>query len=158
MEHGYFKWQFIPLIKKRRMQVLWQAVNRTRGALWQIRAESATQGAQAQLVALPLLGSFSLAFRSQLSRKHYPHRRPMQQLWPQAAVGGERCFIQMLQPCLFQLVREGIVPMGCFTLAAGPFTPEGFLIKFPGQSSKKTRNLCQLDGAAVITLLGAPWG
>jgi len=83
-------------------------------------------------------------------RKHHPQRRLPRRLRSQAAAGAERGFIQTLEPSLPQPGREGLVPMGCSTLAPGPFAPGGFLIKFPGWSSKKTRNLCKVDGAVLV--------
>lgn len=122
-------------------------------------AAPAAPGAQAQLVALPLLGSRSLLpgprYGFQLSGKHYLPRRLMQGLRSQPAVGDEGSFIQMLQPSLLRPGREGLVPVGCSTLAPDPFTPGGFLLKFPRRSGKKRRNLCELDGAALAKW---PWG
>lgn len=86
-ENGYFKWQFIPLIKKEGCRCFGRAVDGSGRALRLIRAGSAApvvRGAQAQLVALHLLGSFSLVpgptYGFQLSRKRYPHQHLLQQL------------------------------------------------------------------------------
>lgn len=87
MENGYFKWQFTPLIKKEGCRCFGRAVDGSGQELRLIRAGSAAPAmreAQAQLVALRLLGSCSFVPEPvhgfQLARKHYPHRCLVQRL------------------------------------------------------------------------------
>lgn len=59
-ENGYFKWQFIPLIKKEKDAGALAGLGMGAGWMRAGSAAPAAQGAPAQPVALPLWGSRSL--------------------------------------------------------------------------------------------------
>lgn len=68
----------------------------------------------------------------------------------EAAVGGERCLIQVLLPSLLQPGRKGLV--GCSTPAPGASTP-GFLIKKRQEILKKWMVPCWSDCSGLLRAL-----
>lgn len=138
--------------KMRRMQVLWQGWARV------IRAGAAAvaeRGLQHSwwlcLYGAPFPGARACVW-APAAQKAFSISGSHLQPCSEAAVGGERCLIQVLLPSLLQPARKRLVPMGCSTPAPGASTPGGFLIK------KKTGNLHKVGDAMLVRLLRAPQG